>query len=352
MIGIVGGGLAAAKLVEGYREAGGGGELRIWSRDPHGPYHRPPLSKRLLRGEAEPADALVHPVEWYAEHGVELLLGVSVDSLDDVDAEVTVLATGARPRPLDGALALRTLDDALELRSRAGEARTATVVGGGFIGCEVTASLTQRGVQVTHVVRDPRVFAALQAPPLSDALQERSRGHGVDLRLESSELPAADLVVAGIGVDPNVELAHAAGLEVRSGIVVDERFRTARDGVYAIGDAAEFFDPLYRRHRRIEHWSNAAYHGTTLGRLLAGDESARYDIVSAFFSEQFGHTFRYFGDAGGHDSTTLEGDFREERAIFRFLREGRTIAAAVQGLEDDEQDELKEEIRAGAAASG
>src|SRR5437764_1057337 len=156
MIEIVGGGLAAAKLVEGYREAGGDDEITIWSQDRHGPYHRPPLSKRVLRGEAEAESSLVHPHAWYAENGVHLRLGV------------------------------------------------------------------------------------------------------------------------------------------RSGVVVDECFRTTQAGVYAIGDVAEFFDPLYRRHRRIEHWSNAAYHGTTLGQILAG-EGVCYDIVSAFFSEEFGRSFKVFG---------------------------------------------------------
>ena len=154
MIEIVGGGLAAAKLVEAYRAAGGGDEITIWSQDPHGPYHRPPLSKRLLRGESQPEDALVHPVDWYAENGVDLRLGETLASLDEARAETVVIATGSRPRRLDGAVALRTLDDSLELRRLAGEARTATVIGGGFVGCEVTASLTQLGVQVTQIVRD------------------------------------------------------------------------------------------------------------------------------------------------------------------------------------------------------
>ena len=349
MIGIVGGGLAAAKLVEGYREAGGSEPITIWSEDAHGPYHRPALSKRLLRGESEPADVLVHPAEWYVEQGVDLRAGQRVGSLEELEAETVVLATGARPRPLEGALALRTLDDSLELRRRAAELRSAVVVGGGFIGLEVTASLTQLGVQVSQIVRDRAVFAALQAPALSEVLHERFREHGVDLRLGASEIPAgADFVVAGIGVEPNVELAREAGLDVRSGIVVDERFQTSRPGVYAIGDVAEFFDPLFGRHRRIEHWSNAAYHGTTLGRILAG-EDARYDVVSSFFSEQFGRSFKSFGDPLGHDSTTLEGDFREERAVLRFLRDGRAVGAVTTGLEEDAETELKDEIRAGAA---
>jgi 3-phenylpropionate/trans-cinnamate dioxygenase ferredoxin reductase subunit len=349
MIGIVGGGLSAAKLVEGYREAGGAEPITIWSQDPHGPYHRPPLSKRLLRGEAEPADALVHPAEWYAEQGVDLRTGQHIGSLDEVDAETIVIATGARPRALEGALALRTLDDSLELRRRAGDARTAVVVGGGFIGLEVTASLTQLGVQVTQIVREPLVFAALQAPALSEALHERFREHGVDLRLGASDVPAgAGFVVAGVGVEPNVELGREAGLEVRSGIVVNERFETSKPGVYAIGDVAEFFDPLFGRHRRIEHWSNAAYHGTTLGKILAG-EDARYDVVSSFFSEQFGRSFKSFGDPLGHDTTALEGDFREERAVLRFLREGKAVGAVTTGLDEAAENALKNEIRAGAA---
>jgi 3-phenylpropionate/trans-cinnamate dioxygenase ferredoxin reductase component len=349
MIGIVGGGLAAAKVVEGYREAGGTDAITIWSQDTHGPYHRPPLSKRLLRGEAEPADALVHPVEWYAEHNVDLRIGERARSLGEVDADTIVIATGARPRALDGALALRTLDDSLELRRRAGDARRAVVVGGGFIGLEVTASLTQLGVQVTQIVREERVFAALQAPPLSDALRDRYLEHGVDLRLGASEIPDdADFVVAGIGVEPNLELGRDAGLEVRSGIVVNERFETSKPGVYAIGDVAEFFDPLFGRHRRIEHWSNAAYHGTTLGRILAG-EDVRYDVVSSFFSEQFGRSFKSFGDPLGHDATALDGDFHEERAVLRFLREGKAVGAVTTGLDDDAESELKDEIRAGAA---
>jgi len=344
MIAIVGGGLAAAKTVESYREGGGADDVVVWSQDPHGPYHRPGLSKRVLRGEAE-ADSVLIDLKGGAELRTERL-----DALPDAD--VVVIATGARPRQLDDALQLRTIDDSLALRRRAESARTATVVGGGFIGCEVTASLTLLGLQVTQIVREPRLFAALDCPPLSDALHETYRGHGVDLRLEETEIPPADLLVAGVGVEPNVELARDAGLEVRSGVVVDDRFRTSRDGIYAIGDVAEFFDPLYGRHRRIEHWSNAAYHGTTLGRILAGDSDARYDTVSSFFSEEFGKSFRVYGDGAGHDDTSLDGDFGGERALYRFLRGGRTIAAVATGLGDEEEAALKDEIRAGAEPAG
>jgi 3-phenylpropionate/trans-cinnamate dioxygenase ferredoxin reductase component len=203
---------------------------------------------------------------------------------------------------------------------------------------------------VTQVVREDMLFPTLQAPPLSEALHETYREHGVDLRLGATDIPeGADLTVAGIGVVPNTELAREAALDVNDGVVVDERFETSRPGVYAVGDVAEFYDPLYRRHRRIEHWSNAAYHGTTLGRILAG-EPERYDIVSAFFSEEFGRSFRYFGDATGYQDTALEGDFRGEHAVFRFLRDGRPIAAAAVGLDDEEVNALQQEIRTGVSA--
>ncbi len=351
MIGIVGGGVAAAKVVEGYRDAGGEEEMVLVSADSYPPYHRPPLSKRLLRGEAEPENALVHPAEWYAENGVELRLDSRVGSLDELGADRVVLATGSRPRKLDSALVLRTLDDALELRRRGREASTATVIGGGFIGCEVTASLTQLGVRVTHVVREPHVFSALQAPPLSEALHDLYRERGVDLRLGSTDAPPADLTVAGIGVEPNVELARDAGLDVRRGVVVDERFATSRPGVYAVGDIAEFYDPLYRRHRRIEHWSTATYQGTQLGRILAGDEEARYDTVSAFFSEVFGYGLRLFGDPAGHETLGVEGDFRAGKAIGRYRRDGRTIAAVTTGQDDEAHAALQDEIRAGVSAA-
>jgi len=347
MIEIVGGGLAAAKLVESYREAGGGEPIVVHSQDDRPPYHRPPLSKALLRGEAEPENALVHDADWYAQHDAELRLGDAVASLDDLRGDTIVLATGARPRPLGDALMLRTLDDALALRAAAERAETATVVGGGFIGCEVAASLTVRGLRVTQIVREPGVFWTLAAPPLSEVLAERYRERGIDLRLEASEIPDADLVVAGVGVQPNVELAQEAGLEVRSGVVVDERFRTARDGVYAIGDVAEFYDPIFRRHRRIEHWSNANYHGGRLGKLLAG-EDAPYDTVSSFFSEQFGKVFKLFGDITGHERLDVDGDFAE-KAVGRYRIQGRTVAAVLVGLSEDEENALKEEIRAGAA---
>jgi 3-phenylpropionate/trans-cinnamate dioxygenase ferredoxin reductase component len=351
MIAIVGGGLAAAKVAQGYREAGGEDDVVVYAGELHPPYSRPPLSKRLLRGEAEPPDAFVHPEEWYREQRVDLRLGTRVESLDELDAKTIVLATGSRPRRLEGALVLRTLDDSLELRRRGRAATRATVIGGGFIGLEVSASLTQLGVAVTLIVREDKLFPQLQAPPLSDALLDLFRERGVDVRLNETEVPPAELTVAGIGVEPNIELGREAGLEVGSGVIVDDGFESSTPGIYAVGDIAEFYDPLYGRHRRIEHWSTANYHGSQLGKLLAGDESARYSAVSSFFSEVFGYTLRLFGDVAGHDDLTVEGDFRAGKAIARYRAGGHTIAALTTGQEDETHRALETEIRSGVAAA-
>jgi 3-phenylpropionate/trans-cinnamate dioxygenase ferredoxin reductase subunit len=203
---------------------------------------------------------------------------------------------------------------------------------------------------VTHVVRERRLHAALQAPPLSEALAAMWQEHGVDLRRDAAGAPATDFTLAGIGVELNLELAHAAGLEVRSGVVVTDRFESSQPGVYAVGDIAEFYDPLYGRHRRIEHWSTATYHGTQLGKILAGDEEARYSAVSSFFSEVFGYGIRLFGDFTGHDELDVEGDFRAGKAIGRYRKGGHTIAAVTTGQDDAAYAALEEEIRAGAAA--
>ena len=134
--------------------------------------------------------------------------------------------------------------------------------------------------------------------------------------------------------------------------MVNERFETSKPGVYAVGDVAEFFDPLYGRHRRIEHWSNAAYHGTTLGKILAGDRTRATTSSRRSSRRSSGAAFRSFGDPQGHDGTSLEGDFRGDRAVVQVPRNGGAISAVAIGLDEDEENALKEEIRAGAASTG
>ncbi len=154
----------------------------------------------------------------------------------------------------------------------------------------------------------------------------------------------ADLLIAGIGVAANTSLAEGAGLDVDDGVLVNVRFETSRPGVYAVGDVARFHDPIFKRRRRIEHWSNANYQGTELGKVLAGVGDG-YDTVSSFFSEIFGASIRFFGDSTGHDDVVQHGDFRDGSAVCLHTAEGSIVAALTMGQEDDVNDRIKELIR-------
>src|SRR5919204_5518438 len=272
---IAGGGLAAARAIKEYRDAGGAGHIALLTKERTLPYHRPPLSKRYLRGEAEHEDTLVERSDFYDENAVELLLGSEVVGLDAGEQAVEttdgsryryhklLLATGSVPRTLDvegadlaGVSSLRTLEDATAIRESAARTRDAVVVGSGFVGMEVAASLRQLGLDVALVSRDVDLFAQLRSPEISEHLVDLYRRRGVDVirgdevrafrgrsRLDTVELRAgrplgAGLAVVGVGVEPAVSFLDGSRIAVADGILVDERFRTNIPNVYAAGDVA------------------------------------------------------------------------------------------------------------------
>ena len=209
----------------------------------------------------------------------------------------------------------------------------------------------------------PRLrFQALGAPDFSAFLAELYRGHGVELllgdgiegfsgngkveivRTASGRDIEADLVVVGVGVAPSTAWLEDSGLELDNGVVVDSRLHASAEDVFAAGDVANFEDPIFRRRRRIEHWSNADYQGRLLGKVLAG-EHVSYDRVSAFFTELFGTVYRFFGDSEGAGRQELEGSFADGRAIVRYFDGSRLRAALATGLSDHEQEELEDRIR-------
>jgi len=363
---IVGGGLATARVVKSYREAGGDDPIVVVSADSSIPYHRPPLSKRYLRGEVEADGTYVEPAGFYPEHGAELRLETVVERIGEHELELAggerlafsrlVLATGATPRRLGlpGELNLRTLADSTAIRTAAADARRAVVVGTGFIGLEVSASLRQLGLDVTIADRGTQLFRPLAAPLFSEYLAGLYREHGVELELgreiDEATTAGADLVVVGIGVTPNVELLEGSPVEVEDGVLVNERFETSLAQIWAVGDVARFFDPVFGRTRRIEHWSNANYQGTELGKLLAG-EPGGYDHVSSFFSELFGISIRVLGALEEHDDQQLHGSFEDGQAVLLYLSGGSIVAALALGQADDELARLTELIRGRAAAS-
>jgi 3-phenylpropionate/trans-cinnamate dioxygenase ferredoxin reductase subunit len=376
---IVGGGLTSARIVESYREAGGEQDIVLLSADTAPPYHRPPLSKRFLRGESKAEDAYVQPEAFYAEHGVDLRLETLVDRIDvagralelaggeRVEWDRLVLATGAVPRrpelpgaDLDGVTTFRWIDDAKGVRAAAERAGSAVAVGSGFIGMEVSASLRALGREVALVYRD-ELYGQFGVEELSRALDVLYREKGVELlpgeevaeligngrvqaaRLRGGRELEAQLAVVGFGVDPAVRLAEEAGLEVDDGIVVNERFETSAPGIYSAGDVAAFWDPIFERRRRIEHWSNANYQGSQLGKRLAG-EDASYDTLSTFFTEVFGITIKVFGDGVKPDEVVTEDGFSLEQGLAWYVR-GRLIEGAlVIGQTEGREAELKELI--------
>ena len=381
---IVGGGLASARAIKAYREAGGDGSVRLVSGDTFVPYHRPPLSKRYLRGEAEVADTLVEPEAFYTEHGVEVELDTRVATIDLDGRRVLLegggerafdrllIASGATPRRLDvpgsdleGVHTLRSLGDSTAIRDAARGARHAVVVGAGFIGMEAAASLKQLGLEVTLVHRGKGLFEILRARQLMQFLSDLYGREGVELvlgdevqsfagrsRLDSVETARgrviqAELAVVGIGVAPETRWLEGSGLKLDDGVVVNERFETGVESVWAAGDVARFYDPIFAKHRRIEHWSNANYSGTEVGRLIAGGEGG-YDTVSAFFSELFGLMFRVFGDVDDVDDIVFRGALEERKAIGFYVRDGRLAATLVVGQDEETEERLKQLIRAGA----
>jgi 3-phenylpropionate/trans-cinnamate dioxygenase ferredoxin reductase subunit len=380
---IVGGGLASARAIKGFREAGGDAPITLFSRDNVIPYHRPPLSKRFLRGEIEAEETLVETEAFYREHDVDVQLETHASNLRvgektiDVDGTIVrydklLIASGATPRRLDvpgadleGVFTLRRLDDSRRIREAAEGARHACIVGAGFIGMEVAASLKQLGLEVSLVHRGTGLFEILRAHSLVVFLEELYGRKGVDLvfsdevaefggharidhvRTRQDRVCQAELAVVGIGVDPTTDWLEGSGLRIDDGVVVNERFETGAPDVYAVGDMARFYDPLFERHRRIEHWSNSNYQGTKVGEILAGGEGG-FDIVSTFFTEVFGITLKVFGDVDHFDEIVFRGRLEDGHAIGFYLKGERLVATLLTGQDEETEEELKELIGARA----
>jgi NADPH-dependent 2,4-dienoyl-CoA reductase/sulfur reductase-like enzyme len=372
---IAGGGLTAARAIKSYREAGGGGRIALLSKESVLPYHRPALSKHYLRGET--GAPFAEDEAFYHERDVEVLLETAVTGVDVGARTVTtdcgefaygklLLATGATPRRLEvpgadlaGVYALRTLQDSDAIREAADAAERAVIVGGGFIGMEVAASLRQLGLAVTLIHMGHGLFDQLGSRELSDQLLALYLEHRVDVLLKeevarfgggdaleyveakSGLCVEADIAVVGIGVIPNVDFLAASSVLLDNGVVVNERFETTAPDVYAAGDVANFFDPLYRRQRRIEHWSNANYQGTEVGKVLTG-QNGGYDTVSSFFSEVFRTTVKVFGDTS--HGIELPADGSLESGFLAGYGDGGRLVGAISVSQSEETEALLKDL--------
>ena len=380
---IIGGGVAAAKAAEGLRAAGGEGPAVVLAAEPELPYERPPLSKEFLRGEAGREKTRTHDEAWYRDHQVEVLLATRASTLDPATRTVTtevgdqlrygrgvVLATGAQPvrlelpgEDLEGVYYLRTVDDAERLRAAISRAESLVILGGGFIGAEVAASATQMDTRVTLLEVAETLWARAVGPEMGRFLEAFLRDRGVHVRtrtraerLEGGEsveavvLPDgtrlhADVVVIGVGVRPDSDLAERAGLPVGDGILVDRELRAA-DGVWAAGDVANADHPLFGRIR-IDHWAEALNQGLLAGRNLAGAGEA-YERVPCFFSDQFDLSLCYLGHAREWDQLVVRGsrELAEPTFVAWYLRGGTPRAALIVN-DRDAEDPVREVIRRG-----
>ena len=362
---IVGASLAGAKAAEGMRDAGYDGRVVLVGDERERPYERPPLSKGYLLGKDAREKAFVHEEGWYADHDVELRLSTTVTGLHRTEHEIELaggervaydkllLATGSSPRklPVPGAdLAgvhyLRRLGDSDALREVFSRGGSLVVVGAGWIGLEAAAAARHYEVAVTVIEPQPTPLHAALGREVGDIFAALHRDHGVDVRTgsgvksvegsdgrvtgvttNSGEVVAADAVVVGVGVKPNVRLAEAAGLEVEVGIVVDDMLATSDDAIWAAGDVANAWHPLFDQRVRVEHWANASGQGKAAGAAMAG-KGEPYAKLPYFFTDQYDLGMEYHGHVGaqGYDDVVLRGEVASGEWLAFWLRDGRVLA--------------------------
>lgn len=370
---IVGGGMTAAAAIEGIREHDAEGAIVLVGAEEHPPYKRPPLTKKLWSGGDE---AKI----WYdpALGGAELVLGRRIAALDlgarratddrgdEYAYEKLLLATGGTPRRLGGAdgevVYFRTLDDYRALRSKAEGGARAVVIGGGFIGSELAAALTGVGAGVTMVFPESGVAARLLPAGLSGFVTGYYRDKGVEVltgetvasvdgtrvTLGSGRVLDADIVVAGLGIVPSVELAEAAGLAVANGIVVDELGRVeGRDDVFAAGDVASFPSPALGRRFRVEHEDHAKTHGRTVGANMAG-AGLRYEHLPFFYSDMFELGYEAVGDVDARLATIESWEEPSRKGVVAYVDEERRPRGVLLWDTWGKVDEARGLIRAGA----
>jgi NADPH-dependent 2,4-dienoyl-CoA reductase/sulfur reductase-like enzyme/nitrite reductase/ring-hydroxylating ferredoxin subunit len=358
---IVGAGASGVSVADTLRREGYGGRIVMISRETDFPFDKPNLSKDFLAGTA-PAEWLpLHPSTHYEEQQIELRLGVTVSSIDTAAKQITtssgeilpfgalVLATGASPRLLSARGAervhyLRTRRDAELIVSKAASARKVAVIGSSFIGLEVAASLRKKGLDVVIVAPEQIPLERVMGPAVGTRIRQIHEDHGVIFRLgrsvaaveagavilDDASSVEVDLVVAGIGVVPDVDLAKSAGITVANGVVVNEYLETSEPGVFACGDIASWPDGRTSESLRVEHWVVAGRQGQTVARNILGKRE-RFNAVPFFWSAHYDMTIAYVGHASAWDSAEVDGSLEKNDATIVYRRAGQVLAVATIG---------------------
>ena len=379
---IVGAGLTGGTAAKELRKQGYVDELVILAEEPSLPFGRPPLTKGYLRGEEELSGWIVAPHDWYKAHQVQFVPAkvvgvdptakqVKLESGDAIRYERLLLATGGRNRHFDapgsslqGVHQLRTIAECDDIKRVAKTGARAVVVGSGFIGSEVAASLRQLGLKVTSVMRGKAPLDAVLGPEVGGVFAGIHRAAGIELvvgdeavRFEGSSHVervvtkkgrriACDLVILAVGIEPNVEIVRGSRVAVRDGILVDATCRTNIAGIFAAGDVANHLHPIFGRVR-VEHYNNAEKMAAAAARSMLGSRSA-YRYMHSFWSDQFEHKLEYIGHVRSWDRFVVRGSLDERKFVGFYLKAGKLRAAV--GFDrggDPEKDKDGELAKAG-----
>jgi 3-phenylpropionate/trans-cinnamate dioxygenase ferredoxin reductase component len=358
---IVGSGMAGGVAARTLRQEGFDGTIAMISDEAGVPFGRPPLSKTYLRGEEDLSGWLVESPEWYARNDVQLIRGsvsdiaterrqVRLERREAINYSKLLIATGGRNRRLDapgsgldGIYQLRTVDDSDAIKQGAHAGARAVVVGMGFIGSEVAASLRQLDLKVSAVFPGRFPLASVLGPEMGEVMAGIHAGAGVELiaqetvegfdgskrvervRMKGGRSIDCDLVVVAVGIQPNVELMRGTAVAIDNGILVDASCRTNVPDVFAAGDVANHLHPLFGRIR-VEHYNNAEKQGIAAARSMLGSD-AGYDYLHTFWSDQYQHKIEYVGHARKWDQFVVRGSLRDQKLLGFYLEDGVLRAA-------------------------
>jgi len=359
---ILGASLAGSAAAATLRQEGFDGDVMLVGAERHLPYERPPLSKQYLRGEMTFEKALVRPPGFYADNKIETLFGVratrvnpgartvELDTGRHLPYDKLLIATGVRNRrppvpglELQGVFNLRSVSDADALRSQVVPGRKAVVVGMGFIGCEVAASLRTKGVQVVAIDPSYAPLVRVLGKEVGQVLAALHQGHGVEMipddgvvRFEGAgrvervvtrrgRIVECDFAVVGVGAEPVVDLVAGTGVDVDNGIVVDEHCRSSVEDVYAAGDVANHYHPALARRMRVEHWQNAMQQGAAAARSMLG-RAESYSPVHWFWSDQYDCNLQYAGVHRAYEQFVVRGSIAKHNFVGFYLNAGRIDA--------------------------
>jgi 3-phenylpropionate/trans-cinnamate dioxygenase ferredoxin reductase subunit len=359
---IVGGGLAAGMVAQEYRGADGDGSLLLIGREPHPPYHRPPLTKGFLRGEEPVEDTYVHSLEEWRELDVELRLSTEVAAIDPAAHAIELvggerieygrlaLATGSTPRTVGDAATIRVIEDSQRVGAllNTGSGHLG-VIGGGFIGVEAAASARMKGLDVTLVAPEQVLWSHLFGDQVGAYFQGHMERNGVRVLTGQKTLPDGDydMILAGIGVSPNIELAQNAGLPTNHGVLADDHLVATPD-IWVAGDIAEYQSVIHDRRIRIEHWDVALNHGTYIGKSWAGAEDGPYQVVPYFFSDIGDWTWmEYVGPGNRDDAVEVRGSMDDDDFVAYYSDADGKLTACLAVNRGDELNAARELIASG-----